>query len=60
MWDAGGLKNISASSWTEEYRGTMGIAIGDFDRDGDLDTFLSRWTDQGDALYQNLLMEQRK
>lgn len=56
----GRFENISASSWTEEYRGTMGIAIGDFDRDGDLDMFLSHWTGQGDALYQNLLMEQQK
>ena len=54
----GRFADASASSWTEEYRGTMGIAIGDFDNDGDLDIFLSHWTAQGDALYQNLWFEQ--
>lgn len=55
-----GYRNISASSWTEEYRGTMGIAIGDFDRDGDLDMFLSHWIGQGNALYQDLWQEQNR
>ena len=45
----GRFQDVSASSWSEEYRGTMGIAIGDFDRDGDLDMFLSHWIGQGDA-----------
>ena len=55
----GRFQDVSASSWSEEYRGTMGIAIGDFDRDGDLDMFLSHWIGQGDALYQNLWNEQK-
>lgn len=53
------FKDISASSWTEEYRGTMGVAIGDFDRDGDLDMFLSHWISEGDALYLNMWNEQK-
>ena len=56
----GRFRNVSAASWTEEYRGTMGIAVGDFDGDGDLDMFLSHWTAQGDALYQNLWSEQSR
>ncbi len=55
----GRFRDISASSWTEENRGTMGIAIGDFDGDGDNDMFLTHWVSQGDALYQNLWAEQQ-
>jgi hypothetical protein len=36
----------------------MGIALGDFDGDGDNDMFLTHWVSQGDALYQNLWAEQ--
>jgi tetratricopeptide (TPR) repeat protein len=47
------------SAWVEEYRGSMGLAAGDFDRDGDDDLFISHWIAQGYALYQSLLSEQR-
>lgn len=50
----GRFADVSASSATEEYRGTMGIAPGDFDEDGDLDFFLTHWVAQANALYQNL------
>ncbi len=56
----GRFQDISASSWTSENRGTMGIAIGDFDGDGDNDMFLTHWVTQGDALYQNLWVEQQR
>ena len=46
-------------AWVEEYRGSMGLAVGDFDRDGDDDLFISHWIAQGDALYQSLLSEQK-
>ena len=46
-------------AWVEEYRGSMGLAAGDFDRDGDDDLFISHWIAQGFALYQNLQAEQR-
>jgi thioredoxin-like negative regulator of GroEL len=47
------------SAWVEEYRGSMGLAVGDFDRDGDDDLFISHWIAQGFALYQSLLSEQK-
>jgi tetratricopeptide (TPR) repeat protein len=47
------------SAWVEEYRGSMGLAAGDFDRDGDDDLFISHWIAQGFALYQSLLSEQK-
>ncbi|HEV2426479.1 MAG TPA: CRTAC1 family protein [Terriglobia bacterium] len=55
----GRFRNVSAASWTEENRGTMGIAVGDYDGDGDFDIFLTHWIGQGDALYQNLWFEQK-
>jgi enediyne biosynthesis protein E4 len=55
----GRFRNISAASWTEENRGTMGIAVGDYDGDGDFDMFLTHWIGQGDAFYQNLWLEQK-
>ena len=56
----GRFQDISASSWTEENRGTMGIAVGDFDGDGGMDMFLTHWIGQGYALYQNLWEEQNR
>jgi tetratricopeptide (TPR) repeat protein len=47
------------SAWVEEYRGSMGLAAADFDRDGDDDLFISHWIAQGYALYQSLLSEQK-
>ena len=48
------------SAWVEEYRGSMGLAAGDFDRDGDDDLFISHWIAQQFALYQSLLSEQKE
>ena len=47
------------NAWVEEYRGSMGLAAGDFDRDGDDDLFISHWIAQGYALYQSLFSEQK-
>lgn len=55
----GKFVNAGRSAWVEEYRGSMGLAAGDFDRDGDDDLFISHWIAQGFALYQSLLSEQK-
>ena len=47
------------SAWVEEYRGSMGLAAGDFDRDGDEDLFISHWIAEGYALYQSLFSDQK-
>jgi len=49
----GTFQDISASSWACDYRGGMGIAIGDWDCNGDPDMFLTHWIAQENALYQN-------
>ncbi len=55
----GKFVDAGRGAWVEEYRGSMGLAAGDFDRDGDDDLFISHWIAQGYALYQSLLSEQK-
>ena len=55
----GKFVDAGRSAWVEEYRGSMGLAVGDFDRDGDDDLFISHWIAQGFALYQSLVSEQK-
>jgi hypothetical protein len=55
----GKFVDAGRDAWVEEYRGSMGLAAGDFDRDGDDDLFISHWIAQGFALYQSLLSEQK-
>ncbi|HZP16729.1 MAG TPA: VCBS repeat-containing protein, partial [Terriglobales bacterium] len=55
----GTFVDAGRSAWVEEYRGSMGLAVADFDRDGDDDLFISHWVAQGYALYQSLLSEQK-
>ncbi|MFZ0901483.1 MAG: CRTAC1 family protein [Candidatus Sulfotelmatobacter sp.] len=47
----------STQTLTSENKGSMGLAVGDFDRDGDLDFFVSHWLSLGNSLYQNLFLE---
>ncbi|HWR49759.1 MAG TPA: FG-GAP-like repeat-containing protein [Bryobacteraceae bacterium] len=47
-------------AWIAEYRGSMGLAAGDFDRDGDDDLFISHWIAQQFALYESLAADNRK
>lgn len=54
----GKFTDAGRSAWVEEYRGSMGLAAGDFDRDGDDDLFISHWIAQQYALYLSLLSEQ--
>ena len=51
----GAFVDAGRDAWVEEYRGSMGLAAADFDRDGDDDLFISHWIAQGFALYQSLL-----
>lgn len=48
------FKDISHPALVADYRSAMGLCAGDFDRDGDDDLFVTHWTAQENALYQNL------
>ncbi len=51
----GHFEDVSAASLTADYRGAMGIAVTDFDRDGDVDFFVTHWIAQENGLYANHL-----
>ncbi len=53
----GTFSDVSAESWAADFRGSMGLAAGDYDADGDVDIFISHWIDQENVLYRNLLKE---
>jgi tetratricopeptide (TPR) repeat protein len=55
----GRFVDASSAAWVAEYRGSMGLAAGDFDRDGADDLFITHWIAQQDALYQSLLEAQK-
>lgn len=50
----GKFEDISNAAWVSDYRGAMGLAVGDYDRDGDLDLYVSHWIAQENALYWNM------
>lgn len=45
---------IAAKALVADYRGAMGIAVGDWDGDADYDMFVTHWIAQENALYSNL------
>lgn len=50
----GTFEDASHAAWVADYRSAMGLAAGDFDRDGDDDLFVDHWVAQENGLYQNL------
>lgn len=51
----GKFADVSHNAWVADYRGAMGLGIGDWDSDGDQDIFITHWIAQENALYTNLL-----
>jgi len=47
----------SNDAWVSDYRGAMGLAVGDWDGDSDLDLFVTHWIAQENALYSNLISQ---
>lgn len=50
----GTFADIGARSLAADYRGAMGLAVGDVDRDADLDLFVTHWLAQENAYFQNM------
>jgi hypothetical protein len=50
----GKFADVSHAAWVADYRGAMGLAIGDWDGDGDFDIFITHWLAQENALYNNM------
>ncbi len=47
------FEDISHMSLVADYRGAMGLAVGDWDGDVDFDLFITHWIAQENALYSN-------
>lgn len=54
---AGRFEDISHAAYVADYRSAMGLAVGDWNRDGDDDLFIGHWVGQENALYDNLLAD---
>jgi len=50
-----GFEDIAAKALIADYRGAMGLATDDYDRDGDFDLLVTHWLAQENALYVNNL-----
>jgi enediyne biosynthesis protein E4 len=49
----GRFTDVSHAAWVADYRGAMGLAAGDWNRDGDDDLFVTHWVAQENALYDS-------
>ena len=55
----GKFEDVSHAAWVADYRGAMGLAAADWNRDGDDDLFVSHWVAQENALYDSLWVDLR-
>ncbi len=55
----GTFEDISHAALVADYRGAMGLAVGDWDGDGDTDLFITHWIAQENALFSNRLADLR-
>ena len=53
----GSFADISHSAWVADYRGGMGLAVADWDADGDQDLLVTNWVAQENAFYSNMTQE---
>ncbi|RMH01302.1 MAG: hypothetical protein D6702_11830 [Planctomycetota bacterium] len=53
----GTFEDRTTAALVGDYRGAMGMAVVDFDRDQDLDLFITHWVAQENALYENVAAE---
>jgi tetratricopeptide (TPR) repeat protein len=50
----GSFEDISHPALVADYRSAMGLAVGDYNRDGDDDLYVTHWVAQENALYDSL------
>jgi len=53
----GTFENVSHAALVADYRGAMGLAVGDWDGDEDADLFITHWIAQENALFINRLAD---
>ncbi len=53
----GTFADIGAVSLAADYRGAMGLAVGDYDHDDDFDLFVTHWIAQENAFFENMFSE---
>jgi tetratricopeptide (TPR) repeat protein len=53
----GTFEDLSHPALMADYRSAMGLAVGDYNRDGDDDLFITHWVAQENALLENLLVD---
>ena len=53
------FEDAGLAAWVADYRGAMGLAVGDRDRDGDDDLFVTHWLAQENAFYDSRLRQGR-
>ena len=56
----GTFENITDASHVPDYRGSMGLALGDWNGDGATDIFVTHWLAQENALFDNQLSRDRQ
>ncbi|MBI4410604.1 MAG: VCBS repeat-containing protein, partial [Gemmatimonadetes bacterium] len=54
----GTFSDVSHGALVADYRGAMGLALGDWNGDGDTDIFITHWIAQENALYDSKLRRQ--
>ncbi len=55
----GTFRDVSLAARVADYRGAMGLTVGDWDGDADLDMFVTHWIAQENALYSSRLSDSR-